>query len=378
MVNGENQSISILVSSTTFDSSFTNQRLKETEGDPHTYVVNARSWDVKPQNYSKEKFYVFCGSGEIDPCILDTYIEVNNILDSLGIDRVEEMPVQKAIESIPTELRQQIVEVPIDFLKDFKQNLLQSIQDIAGMTVAGEGKLFNNKELFNKAIYEPEEKAFIKDSFIISTKLETRPQDYINPNWNPEQPEKLRFMHLDQGIASDHYGISCCYIDSIDINEDETVLLNIKYDFILDIVPPRPPAKVDIAKVRSLIPWLSQHKGINWGKITYDQYQSQESMQELDKAGFPVDYQSVDRTDEAYLLMVDYIYEGKVKFPYHERFEEEMFGVVHFREKRKVDHLSNGHKDIADSCVGSLYNAVKSDLFQAQLVQRDLDILFDI
>ena len=101
-------------------------------------------------------------------------------------------------------------------------------------------------------------------------------------------------------------------------------------------------------------------------------------MQELDKAGFPVDYQSVDRTDEAYLLMVDYIYEGKVKFPYHERFEEEMFGVVHFREKRKVDHLSNGHKDIADSCVGSLYNAVKSDLFQAQLVQRDLDILFDI
>lgn len=378
MVNGENQSISILVSSTTFDSSFTNQRLKETEGDPHTYVVNARSWDVKPQNYSKEKFYVFCGSGEIDPCILDTYIEVNNILDSLGIDRVEEMSVQKAIESIPTELRQQIVEVPIDFLKDFKQNLLQSIQDIAGMTVAGEGKLFNNKELFNKAIYEPEEKAFLKDSFIISTKLETRPQDYINPNWNPEQPEKLRFMHLDQGIASDHYGISCCYIDSIDINEDETVSLNIKYDFILDIVPPRPPAKVDIAKVRSLIPWLSQHKGINWGKITYDQYQSQESMQELDKAGFPVDYQSVDRTDEAYLLMVDYIYEGKVKFPYHERFEEEMFGVVHFREKRKVDHLSNGHKDIADSCVGSLYNAVKSDLFQAQLVQRDLDILFSL
>ena len=378
MVNGENQSISILVSSTTFDSSFTNQRLKETEGDPHTYVVNARSWDVKPQNYSKERFFVFCGSGEIDPCILDTYIEVNNILDSLGLDRVKEMSVKDAIEFIPLELRNQIVGVPIDFLKDFQQNLLQSIQDIAGMTVAGEGKLFNNKELFNKAVYEPKEKAFLKDSFIISTKLETRPQDYINPNWEPEQPEKLRFMHVDQGIVSDHYGLSSCFIDSIDINEDDTISLNIKFDFILDIIPPRPPAKVDIAKVRSLIPWLSQHKGINWGKITYDQYQSQESMQELEKAGFPVDYQSVDRTDEAYLLMVDYIYEEKVKFPYHPRFEEELFGVIHFRERRKVDHLSNGHKDIADSCVGSLYNAVKSDLFQMQLVQRDLDILFDI
>ena len=83
MINGENQSISILVSSTTFDSSFTNQRLKETEGDPHTYVVNARSWDVKPQNYSKDRFYVFCGSGEIDPMILETTADVNSILDSL-------------------------------------------------------------------------------------------------------------------------------------------------------------------------------------------------------------------------------------------------------------------------------------------------------
>ena len=186
MVNGENQSISILVSSTTFDSSFTNQRLKETEGDPHTYVVNARSWDVKPQNYSKERFYVFCGSGEIDPCIIDSYIEVNNILDSLGKDRVEEMSVKEAIEFIPTEIRNQIIDVPIDFLKDFKQNLLQSIQDIAGMTVAGEGKLFNNKELFNQAIYTPKEPAFLKDTFIISTKSDTSTQDYINSNWKAE------------------------------------------------------------------------------------------------------------------------------------------------------------------------------------------------
>lgn len=378
MVNGENQSISILVSSTTFDSSFTNQRLKETEGDPHTYVVNARSWDVKPQNYSKERFYVFCGSGEIDPCIIDSYIEVNNILDSLGKDRVEEMSVKEAIEFIPTEIRNQIIDVPIDFLKDFKQNLLQSIQDIAGMTVAGEGKLFNNKELFNQAIYTPKEPAFLKDTFIISTKLETRPQDYINPNWKPEQPEKLRFMHCDQGISSDHYGLSCCYIDRIEINEDETVSIYVKFDFIITIIPPRPPAKIDISKVRSLIPWLTHNKGINWGKITYDQFQSQESMQELDKAGFPVDYQSVDRTDEAYLLMVDYIYEGKVKFPYNAEFEANMFNVVHYREKRKVDHTSTGGKDTSDSVVGSLYNAIKSDIYMSEVIQKDIDIIFEI
>lgn len=378
MINGENHSLSILVSSTTFDSSFTNQRLKETEGDPHTYVVNARSWDVKPQNYSKERFYVFCGSGEIDPCILDNYQEVNNILDSLGLDRVNNISTKKAIEHIPSELREKVVAVPTDFYIDFKQNLLQSIQDIAGMTVAGQGKLFNNKELFNKAIYVPEEPAFLKDTFIISTKLENRPQDFINPNWQPEKPERLRFMHIDQGISSDHYGISSCFVDDVIINEDETLTLKVKFDFILNIVPPRPPAKVDISKVRSLIPWLSQNKGINWGKITYDQYQSQESMQELEKAGFPVGYQSVDKTDEAYLLLVDYIYEGKVQFPYNDEFEKNLFNLVHFREKRKIDHISGMGKDISDSVAGSLKNAIDSDYYENIIIENDINILFSI
>ena len=379
MVNGENQSISILVSSTTFDSSFTNQRLKETEGDPHTYVVNARSWDVKPNNYSKERFYVFCGSGELDPIILETVADVNSILDSFGIPRLDlDTDIKEAINFIPQEIRTKIVDVPTDFYKDFKQNLLQSIQDIAGMTVAGEGKLFNNKEVFKKAIYEPEHPAFLKDTFIISTKLETLPQDYINPEWEPEQPDKLRFMHLDQGIASDHYGLSSCFIDHIDINEDETVSIHVKFDFILNIIPPRPPAKVDIAKVRSLIPWLSQHKGINWGMITYDQFQSQESIQELDKAGFPVGYQSVDKTDEAYLLLVDYLYEEKVKMPYNDEFERNLFNLVHFREKRKVDHTSTGGKDISDSVAGSLMNAIKSDIYMSEVIQKDIDIIFEI
>lgn len=339
MVNGENQSISILVSSAQYDSSFTNQRIQETEGDPHTYIVNARSWDVKPQNYSKERFYVFTGSGELDPMILETIAEINSILDSFGLNRLDlDLSIKDAIEYLPSEIKNKIVDVPIDFYKDFKQNLLQSIQDIAGMTISGQGKLFNNKEVFKKAIYEPEESAFLKDTFTISTKLETRPQDFINPRWKPEKPEKLRFMHLDQGISSDHYGLSSCFIDHIDINEDETVSIHVKFDFILNIVPPRPPAKVDISKVRSLIPWLSQNKGINWGMITYDQFQSQESMQELDKAGFPVSYQSVDKTDEAYLLLVDYLYDERVKLPYNEEFEFDLFNLVHFRERRKVDH----------------------------------------
>lgn len=378
MVDGENQSLSILVSSAQYDSSFTNQRIRETEGDPHTYVVNAKIYDVKPQNYSPDRFYVFTGSGDLDPMILDTYQDINSILDSFGKERIGDTPIKEAVEALPTIIKLKVLSIPLDFYKDFKNNLIKSIQDIAGESVSGQGRLFNNKEIYKKAIYKPEEDAFIKDTFTISTKLETRPQDFINPHWKPEQPEKLRFMHIDQGIVSDHYGVSSCFIDRIDINKDETVSIHVKFDFILNIEPPKPPAKVDISKVRSLIPWLSQNKGINWGKITYDQFQSQESMQELEKAGFPVGYQSVDRTDEAYLLLVDYLYDERVQLPQNEEFEFDLFNLVHFREKGKVDHTPEGRKDISDSVAGSLYNAVKSDIFQMQLVENDVEILFNI
>jgi len=197
--------------------------------------------------------------------ILDTLTDVNSILDSLGLERIyKELSVKDAIISLPKYVQDKILSVPIDFYTDFKQNLVKSIQDIAGESVAGQGRLFSNKELFNRAIYEPEEKAFLKDNFTISTKLGTTPQDYINPKWKPEKPEKPRFMHIDQGITSDHYGISSCYIDEVIINPDETVSIKVKFDFILNIIPPKAPAKVDISKVRSLIPWLSQNKGINW------------------------------------------------------------------------------------------------------------------
>ena len=379
MINGENQSLSVLVSSSQYDSSFTNQRINELANDPHAYIINAKVYDVKPQNYSSNRFSVFIGSGELDPMIIETTAEVNSILDSFGRPRVpESLPLKEAIDKLPGEIKTKIVTVPSDFYIDFKNNLIQSIQDIAGESVSGEGKLFNNKEAFKKAIYVPEEKAFLKDEFTISTKLETRPQDFINPNWKPEQPDKLRFMHIDQGIVTDHYGVSSCFVDRVEIAEDETVRLHIKFDFILDIVPPKPPARTDISKVRSLIPWLTQNKGINWGLITYDQFQSQESMQELDKAGFPVDYQSVDKTDEAYLTLIDYIGEERVKFPYNKEFEFNLFNLVHYREKRKVDHLQGFRKDISDSVAGSLNNAVKSNVYQSELVQKDLDILFEI
>lgn len=378
MVGGENHSLSILVSSSMYDTSFTAQRVAETEGDPHTYIIDAKVYDVKPQNYSQERFYVFLGTADMDPFIIDTYQDVNGILDSLAIPRVKEMSVMEAVLHIPEKFQSRVITVPVDFYNDFKQNLIQSIQDIAGESVSGEGRLFNSKEHYKACVDNTIPRAFIKDEIVISTKLLTTPQDFIMDSWQPEQPEKLRYMHVDQSLTGDSTGLSSCYLDYITVEEDDTVTLHVKYDWMLLIRPPKAPAKIDLSKVRSLIPWLTKHKGINWGMISYDTFQSAEAMQELEKAGFPVKYRSVDKTDEAYLTMVDYIYQGRVKFPQHDIFEKELFGVVHYRTKRKVDHLLDGSKDLSDSAVGSLMNLVEDDGLLNYMIQDDLNVFINI
>ena len=52
--------------------------------------------------------------------------------------------------------------------------------------------------------------------------------------------------------------------------------------------------------------------------------------------------------------------------------------LIHYRSRRKVDHTSDFHKDLADSAVGSLMNLVEDDKVLSYLVQDDLNVFMNI
>jgi hypothetical protein len=87
------------------------------------------------------------------------------------------------------------------------------------------------------------------------------------------------------------------------------------------------------------------------------------SRQYLEENGIPVKYQSVDKTDEQYLFFVDCMYKNCVHFSreFADAMQKELFDLIWYRNKRKVDHLSDtkhgGMKDRMDAIVGALYNA---------------------
>lgn len=364
MSNGKNRALSIVVSSSTYSSGYTEELKKRSLTDPTIKYYRARLWDVRPKGtYSSEVFYVFCGNDKVDPFIINDVMDLSARLNA----RVNpNMSIKEAISLLPNDLRVLVDDVPIDFRRQYDVNLLKSIQDVSGFSIQGTGGLFNNRAVFDACIDYSLPVLFTKNEFVIETQNDS-PQNSIMyylsgvPFSHPECP---RFVHVDLSLSTDTTGISCCY--KYGEKEVDGVLRPVYYyDFCIRILPPPPPKKISIARVEEFIMYMRDRLHITFGMISYDSFQSSSSQQHLQELGFPIRTQSVDRTDKAYLFFVDQMFLGTVKFnlQFANVIEHELFNLQHNRQKHKVDHIldtAHGYtKDVCDAVVGSLYNILE-------------------
>lgn len=361
--NGVNHSLSVVVSSSTFQSSYTQQLYEKSLTDSSIKYARARLWDIKPKGtYSNEMFYVFAGNDKFDPFIIGS---TSDLSVKLGISLDPSLTVKEAITKLSQEYRNLIDEVPIDFYPNYANNVIQGLQDFSGMSVASTGKLFSSRSVFESCIDESIQPLFSKNEFTVET-CNDEPSNCIQYYLNGiEFPHKEcpRYLHIDIGVSNDAYGIACCYkhgnkiVDGVEVPE-------FYYDFTLRIVPPPAPKRVSISRCHEFIKYMRDSLGLRIGLITFDQFQSMASRQYLEENGFNVAYQSVDKTDEQYLFFVDCMYKNCVHFgrEFADAMHKELFDLIWYRNKRKVDHPSGGtaaghYKDRMDAIVGSLYNA---------------------
>lgn len=363
--NGVNNSLNLVISSSTFKTSLTAKLYDKSLTDPSIRYARARLWDIKPQGtYKNEYFYVFAGNDKFDPFIINDTID---LCTKLGISLDPSLSLPEAISKLSQEYRLLIDEVPIDFRNIYENNIIQGLQDFSGMSVSSTGKLFSSRSTFESCIDESIKPLFTKSEFTVETNNDEPYnciQYYLNGIDFPHK-ECPRYMHIDIGVANDAYGISSCYkygskiIDGVEVPE-------YFYDFSLRIVPPAPPKRVSIDRCHQFILYMRDVLGLKIGLISFDQFQSEASRQFLSEHGFNVKYQSVDKTDTAYLYFVDCLYKRCVHFSkeFAEDIKKELFDLIWYRQKGKVDHPSDtkhgGMKDRMDAVVGALYNAFQT------------------
>ena len=127
----------------------------------------------------------------------------------------------------------------------------------------------------------------------------------------------------------------------------------INFDLILEVKPPR-NGEIEFENIRTLF-YRLRELGMNLKWISFDSYQSADSMQLLRQKGFVTGTLSMDRTSLPYDVTKTAFYDGRVKAPKHDKALSEIVRLERDPQSGQIDHPPNFSKDCADAVAGVVY-----------------------
>lgn len=377
---GKDPGFSILISSTTHHSSFTENRIKNR--DENTKVTVARLWDVKPEGtYSDKKFFVFQGTEREDPFIvkhphdLVPLVHEEEVREEIKMEaafREEEGDelIEQILPVLPVEARSLVHAIPNDFRRQFDSDVWSALKNIAGVSIAPAGKLFSSRSAWQQCISNLLSHPFTKPVITISLREAGEIIDFLMEDqffstlegapYPARHPAAARYIHIDQSETNDPTGIGMVHRGGSIVDNDTGIASPIvEMDFVLRIMPPKKPDRISLAKIRKFIFDL-RDRNVHIAKVTFDRYQSSDSMGILNTHGIPADILSLDLNDKPWLEFVNLIHEGRFRMYDSNLFQTEFFDLEHDRERHKVDHPHGGTKDVSDGVVGATISCLHS------------------
>lgn len=343
----------ILLSSKTTTASFTERRLAESKDDPGVYVIDHATWEVKPQSqYCGKKFRILVGNHTVRSRILAENEEISpEFLESTG-----------AI----------LYEVPIEFKPEFEKNLYEAIRDTAGLSTDAISQFISKQSSLYDAIQKEKKHPFSHPTWTLGLPFQVFWQELCEQRvvrldtghkevrWFPKlHPGALRVIHIDTSIAGDRTGISMGHIvrwvevERYAPDTAETYIEHapeIEIDFCLQVAP-QIGEYIMLDQVRGLIYSMIDH-GFSVARVTTDQYQSVDTLQQLRTRGINADLLSVDRDPVAYEALRAALAEGRLKMYEYPQFIAEAIKLERDPLTGKIDHPLGGEKDVSDSLAG--------------------------
>jgi hypothetical protein len=340
----------VLISSKKNENAFLEKHIEENKKDPNFICFDYPLWEAHKDKgiYSGKTFLVFAGTALQSPRILE------------DPNLVKKYPADK------------ILNVPIEYEKEFRTNPEKALQDLAGANTISSSKYIAFPENLMKAI-RIVHCCNVTDHIVLDFFDDKRIIEYIDVqklqlylNLLDNSP---RYVHIDIGVTDDSYGfaMSCVSgmreVEKFDVDEllaDPTstgvtmkVEPIIRTELALSI---RSTTRVPLWKVRDFIVDLSE-MGFPIVMITADQYQSEDTLQLMTKMGYETDVVSLDKTKEPHITFRNALYEGRCELPEFQIMIKEFIELVD--KGKKFDHTTEGTKDVTDAVVASHYTAFK-------------------
>ncbi len=321
---GKLPGILFLVSSSRYPDDFTSRKIKEAGRDPTIFVYNKRTWDIKPGAFSGETFRLFIGDDARNPRILS---EGDHADESL------------------------IMDIPVEYLREFETDITNALRDIAGVSTQAVHPFLVNREAVSAC--------FGKHPSILSRDAVAWPDEQVNMCLSQlHEPGRKRWAHVDLSLSNDSTGVVIGCVTGfvrIDRGGTQEVLPRIRIDCALEVRPPR-GGEISFDKIRTMF-YKLRERGLNLKWISFDSYQSADSIQILRQKGFQVGQRSMDKTTAPYDVLKTALYDGRVDLPNHPKLMKELLSLEFDAKRGKIDHPAHagGSKDLSDALAGVVY-----------------------
>lgn len=329
-----------LVSSKRYPGQFTDQKEEEARSDPTIFVYDKRLWDIKPWAFNGGTFRVFLGDEARNPRILK---EGEQIDDRLTMD------------------------IPREYMREFESDIMNALRDIAGVSTQAITPFMINREAVSSC--------FGKHDSILSRDGVTWPDDKITiQRERIDRPERMRWAHVDLSLTSDSTGLVIGCVDrftQIDRGEVQEILPCIHIDCALEVKPPM-GGEINFGDIRNLLCHLRDQYKLNIRFVSFDSFQSADSIQILRQMGFTTGQRSMDKTSAPYEVLKAAIYDGRVSIPDHKKLMKELLSLEFDSKKGKVDHPVSGSKDLSDALTGVVYGlSTRRDIWMEHGITPD-------
>ena len=201
----------------------------------------------------------------------------------------------------------------------------------------------------------------VDESIMSDGKMEIR--SYMTKELLLSSTDKLKryFICSDAASKKDSFVVAMGHVEEYIVNVTNKVPYRIFIDFIEAWIPDKlNQVTVSFSNVEEIIKQLADK--FNVITVTYDQWNSVSSIENLFKAG--INTQQLEISTRIYEEFKQLIYSGYVDLPPHEMLLNELRQLNLIRGT-KIDHLPGNAKDCADACARVIWCAINDYIERA-------------
>jgi len=312
---------------------FAARKYKEFLEDPKAYVVRMTIWESLG-------WHRYTRKGVRDSFWYDT--KRKSIIPSLVADMV---------------VNKNLIEVPNAYKLQFQNAPEKALRDLAGIPPAVSDPFISLVDRIEEC-----RERWIETHGDQSPCMESPTRVQFQPWFQGTGDPRKRHCHIDIATSGDGdaLGLAMGYVDAV-IEIDGEKKPHIVIDCLVRIRA-RPGTEILLSDVRRILYELKEDRGFRIYSVTMDGFQSTDTMQQLRKKKYRVDYLSVDKSTLPYEDLREAIYERRIDFPPYKTYiksGDDKLVEVAVQELmeltdtgKKIDHPVGGSKDLADAMAG--------------------------